>query len=161
MSILITGANGRNRPVIPQTGSDVVDAILHAAHRVRTGADTSLRADGLSLPAFKLLKALAGQDLSMRAISEILHLSPRTVTDMIDGLQGRGLVARWPHPSDRRVTLLHLTSDGARQLTDATVGADQARDAAIAGLTAAEQRTLRGLLERVAPGQAGSCPGPR
>jgi DNA-binding MarR family transcriptional regulator len=48
------------------------------------------------------------------------------------------------------VTLLRLTEEGVRQLAEATVEADRARDAAISGLTEEEQDTLRGLLDRVA-----------
>ncbi|HEX4248735.1 MAG TPA: MarR family transcriptional regulator [Pseudonocardia sp.] len=133
----------------PDTGNELVDAILHAAHRVRTAADANLREGGLSLPGFKLLRALATEDRSMREVSDILHLAPRTVTDIIDGLQGRGLVVRRPHPSDRRITLLHLTEAGATRLAEATEGADEARDAAIADLDEDERATLRRLLARV------------
>jgi DNA-binding MarR family transcriptional regulator len=135
--------------VRPDTGNELVDAILHAAHRVRTAADANLREGGLSLPGFKLLRALAGQDRSMREVSDILHLAPRTVTDIIDGLQARGLVDRRPHPSDRRITLLHLTEAGAARLAEAGEGADRARDAAIADLDEDERATLRRLLTRV------------
>lgn len=134
-----------------KTGHDVVDAILYAAHRVRTAADARLRECGLSLPAFKLLRALENSDRSMREISEILHISPRTVTDMIDGLEARGLVARGPHPADRRVTLLRLTPDGIRQLAAAATLAEQASRAAISGVSLQDQQTLRGLLDQVAP----------
>jgi DNA-binding MarR family transcriptional regulator len=137
----------------PDTGYDVVDALLHAAHRIRTSADASLRESGLSLPGYKLLRALARSDQSMREVSEILQVSPRTITDMIDGLEARGLVARLPHPADRRVTLLHLTDDGRRQLKTAAALADQSHGAAITGLDPEEQSTLRALLERVAPAE--------
>jgi DNA-binding MarR family transcriptional regulator len=140
--------------VRPDTGNELVDAILHAAHRVRTAADADLRAGGLSLPGFKLLKALSQQDRSMREVSDILHLAPRTVTDIIDGLQARGLVVRHPHPSDRRITLLHLTEAGADRLTSATTAADRARDAAISGLDDDERATLRRLLARVGVARA-------
>ena len=43
------------------------------------------------------------------------------------------------------MTLLRLTEEGVRQLAEATVEADRARDAAISGLTEEEQDTLRGL----------------
>ena len=138
----------------PDTGNELVDAILHAAHRVRTAADSDLREGGLSLPGFKLLKALSQQDRSMREVSDILHLAPRTVTDIIDGLQARGLVVRHPHPSDRRITLLHLTEAGADRLTSATAAADRARDAAISGLDEDERATLRRLLARVGVARA-------
>ncbi len=57
---------------------------------------------GSRSPAYKLMRALEDSDQSMREVSEILHVSPRTVTDMIDSLEARGLVARGPHPADRR-----------------------------------------------------------
>jgi DNA-binding MarR family transcriptional regulator len=137
--------------VKPQTGIDVVDALLYAAHRVRNAADARLRERGLSLPSYKLMRALEDSDRSMREISEALHISPRTVTDMIDGLEARALVARCPHPADRRVTLLHLTTEGSRQLAAAAAGAEQASRAAISGLGPQDQQTLRRLLDQVAP----------
>jgi DNA-binding MarR family transcriptional regulator len=135
----------------PKTGHDVVDAVLYAAHRIRTSADASLREYGLSLPAYKLLRSLENSDQSMREVSEILHVSPRTVTDMIDSLEARGLVARGPHPADRRITLLRLTSDGRRQLAAAAALAERSHGAAMSGLSPEEQQTLRRLLDQVAP----------
>jgi DNA-binding MarR family transcriptional regulator len=137
--------------VKPQTGNDVVDALLYAAHRVRNAADARLRECGLSLPSYKLMRALENSDQSMREISEVLHISPRTVTDMIDGLEARALVARRPHPADRRVTLLHLTPVGSSQLAAAAAGAEQASRAAISDLSPQDQQTLRHLLDQVAP----------
>src|SRR5258708_27635882 len=135
----------------PKTGYEVVDGILYAAHRIRTAADARLRELGLSLPAYKLMQALEHSDQSMREVSEILHVSPRTVTDMIDGLEGRGLVARGPHPADRRVTLLSLTPDGRGQLAAAAALANESHRAAISGLPSQDQQTLRDLLDQVAP----------
>jgi DNA-binding MarR family transcriptional regulator len=137
--------------VKPKTGHDVVDSVLYAAHRIRTAADARLRDRGLSLPAYKLLRALENSERSMREVSDALHVSPRTVTDMIDGLEARGLVARGPHPADRRVTLLRLTPEGQRQLAAAAALAEQSHHAAMSALSSQEQDTLRGLLDRVAP----------
>jgi DNA-binding MarR family transcriptional regulator len=135
--------------VRPKTGIDAVDAIIYAAHRVRTAADAALREHGLSLPGLKLLMALGDGDRSMREISQALHVSPRTITDMIDGLEARGLVARCPHPSDRRVTLLHLTEAGAGELARASTASERVAAAAVGALDQDEQHTLRTLLERV------------
>jgi DNA-binding MarR family transcriptional regulator len=134
----------------PETGSDTVDAILLAAHRIRTAADGRLRCQGVSLSSYKVLKALTPGERSMRELSDLLQISPRTVTDLVDGLEGRGLVARGPHPTDRRVTLLALTSAGRRCLAPARAAAEASGAAAIADLSSAEQATLRDLLRRVA-----------
>ena len=133
----------------PRTGRDAVDAILYAAHRIRTATDAALREHGLSLSGLKLLKALGAGDCSMRELSQILHVAPRTITDLIDGLESRGLVARCPHPSDRRVTLIRRTEDGATEAHRASIASERVAAAAISGLDAAEQDTLRHLLERV------------
>ena len=133
----------------PKTGIDAVDAIIYAAHRVRTAADAALREHGLSLSGLKLLKALGDGDRSMREISEALHVSPRTITDMIDGLEARGLVARCPHASDRRVTMVHLTETGAGELARASTVSERVAEAAVGALDQDEQHVLRSLLERI------------
>ena len=138
----------------PQTGHDAVDALLYAAHRVRNAADARLRECGLSLQSYKLMRALENSDRSMREISDALHVAPRTVTDMIDGLEARGLVARHQHPADRRVTLVRLTQAGRRQLAAAAADAERASHAAVSDLSESDQQTLRRLLDRVAPAQA-------
>ncbi len=138
----------------PETGSETVDAILLAAHRIRTAADRRLRCEGMSLSGYKVLKALAPGERSMRELSDLLQVSPRTVTDLVDGLEGRGLVVRGSHPTDRRVTLLALTSEGRQCLKPARAAAEASGAAAIAGLSATEQATLRDLLRRVAASPA-------
>jgi DNA-binding MarR family transcriptional regulator len=133
----------------PNTGNEVVDALIFAAHRVRTAADSALRECGLSFPGYKLLRALENSDRPMREISAELHIAARTVTDIADGLEARGLVSRQASPADRRVTLLHLTGPGRDQLAAAAARAEATAAAAVAGLSAAEQQTLRRLLGQV------------
>jgi DNA-binding MarR family transcriptional regulator len=135
--------------VKPRTGSDAVDAVIYAAHRIRTATDAALRTHGLSLSSLKLLMALADGNRSMRELSQVMHVSPRTVTDIIDGLESRGLVVRCPHPSDRRITLIRRTEAGALETQQAGVASERVAVAAIASLDAAEQDILRCLLERV------------
>jgi DNA-binding MarR family transcriptional regulator len=144
--------------VRPKTGSDAVDAIIYAAHRIRTVTDAALREHGLSLSGLKLLKALGNGDCSMRELSQVLHVSPRTVTDIIDGLESRGLVTRCPHPSDRRVTLIRRTDAGAVETREASIASERVAAAAISGLDATEQDTLRHLLERVSVAALAAAP---
>ena len=90
----------------PKTGYDVVDGILYAAHRIRTAADARLRELGLSLPAYKLMRALDDSDQSMREVSDILHVSPRTAAACSSRLR------RWPtnHTGRRSVASARRTS---------------------------------------------------
>jgi DNA-binding MarR family transcriptional regulator len=133
------------------TGDEVVDAVLHAANRIRTAADSALRAAGLSLSGYKMLRALGEGELSMRQLSDVLHVVPRTVTDLAEGLTGRGLVERQSHPEDRRVTLLRLTPAGREQLSQARQIAHRTNRATVSDLNPTERETLRRLLRRILP----------
>jgi DNA-binding MarR family transcriptional regulator len=48
-----------------------------------------------------------------RVLSSALGVSPRNVTGLVDALEAERLVARAPHPTDRRATLVALTDQGS------------------------------------------------
>ncbi|MBM0227963.1 MULTISPECIES: MarR family winged helix-turn-helix transcriptional regulator [Micromonospora] len=52
--------------------------------------------------------------LRLSTLAEQLHIAPRSTTEVVDGLQERGLVERRPDPEDRRATLVALTDEGTR-----------------------------------------------
>ncbi|WP_410660245.1 MarR family winged helix-turn-helix transcriptional regulator [Amycolatopsis sp. lyj-112] len=47
-----------------------------------------------------------------KALSQLSGLAPASITALIDRLEGKGIVARKPHPEDRRKVLIEI--DGAR-----------------------------------------------
>jgi DNA-binding MarR family transcriptional regulator len=47
-----------------------------------------------------------------RVLADALKVTPRAVTGLVDALAADGLVTREPHPTDRRATLVTLTSRG-------------------------------------------------
>jgi DNA-binding MarR family transcriptional regulator len=54
-----------------------------------------------------------GQPMTQRELADLLGVTPRNVTGLIDALQAVGLVSRAPHATDRRATLVSLTTKGA------------------------------------------------
>lgn len=67
-----------------------------------------------------LILARAGEPgLSMRAISQEQVLTTGGATRVIDRLERDGLVARTPHPTDKRSRLARLTPKGAETLVHA------------------------------------------
>jgi Transcriptional regulators len=56
----------------------------------------------------------AGRPCPPNFISERLIVSRATMTGVLDTLVKRGLVRREPHPTDRRMVLVHLTKAGSR-----------------------------------------------
>ena len=49
---------------------------------------------------------------TQRELSQALRCTPRNVTGLLDALQAGGYVARGPHPTDRRATIVTLTERG-------------------------------------------------
>src|SRR3954462_10576610 len=47
-----------------------------------------------------------------KALAEAMHVAPRTVTGLVDGVVATGVVTREAHPDDRRAFLVTLTAKG-------------------------------------------------
>ena len=98
----------------------------------------------LSPSAFQALAILegAGEPLAAHVIAERLLVSSASMTSLLDTLQGRGLVERHPHPTDRRKVLIHPT-DQAREIVDRMLPVVHATDTeALADLTESEREQL-------------------
>lgn len=84
-----------------------------------------------------------------------LMLSSAGMTSRLDRLEGRGLVARQPHPTDRRGVVVHLTDRGL-ELVDAVLEANTKEEAkAVETLSAAQRKTLAILLRKLLLGLEG------
>jgi DNA-binding MarR family transcriptional regulator len=84
-----------------------------------------------------------------RELSQLLGVTPRNVTALVDGLEAAGLVTREPHPRDRRATLVTLTERG--QATAAALDADREALAALLfdGVRRAELESFLATFEQV------------
>ena len=82
-----------------------------------------LRPHGLTFARYEVLVLLTfarAGELPLGKIGERLQVSPASVTNAIDRLEGSGHVQRCPHPTDGRATLARLTIRGARAVEEAT-----------------------------------------
>lgn len=71
---------------------------------------------GLTIPEWRLIAVVAEADgMTQQAIGATTRMDKVTVSRAAIALAGRGLMARRPHPEDRRSHLLSLTEAG-RQL---------------------------------------------
>jgi DNA-binding MarR family transcriptional regulator len=72
--------------------------------------DLGAREYGMGFARGRVLWALQESGpVVMRALSQQLGISPRTVTGLIDALEADGWVTRTPHPEDRRATIIAIT----------------------------------------------------
>ncbi|GAB2690877.1 MarR family winged helix-turn-helix transcriptional regulator [Nocardia thraciensis] len=113
---------------------------------------TAAEDHGLTLTQAKLLLALnePPDELPMRVLAGRLACDPSNLTGVADRMESRGLVRRTVNPSDRRVKYLAATEEG-RELAARIRGSQVRAYKALAELSAAEERLLAGMLERLVP----------
>jgi DNA-binding MarR family transcriptional regulator len=113
--------------------------------------------------SYALLRHIdSSEGRSQHALADALHVPPSRMVALLDELEGRGLVERRPHPSDRRARSLYLTAKGRRLLAKAGKVADEHEAELCADLNAGERKQLLELLGRIAASQgltAGVHPG--
>lgn len=83
-------------------------------------------------------------------LADQLHIAPRSVTEVVDGLERLDLVRRDPDPGDRRATLISVTEHGAA--VSAAVRAARAAEAesVFEQLSERDRATLSRILRRLA-----------
>ncbi len=91
----------------------------------------------------------AGQPCPPNYISDRLIVSRATVTGVLDTLGKRGLVRREPHPTDRRMVLVHLTNAGARMADKVRRVVHRAEAEWIGSLSEHERAQLTELLGKL------------
>jgi DNA-binding MarR family transcriptional regulator len=97
---------------------------------------------------------LAGA-LTPRELADVERVRPPTMTKIVGKLEDRGLVARTPHPTDRRQVILAATEQGRAVYAQFERVRDEWLAQALAGLTPDERGTLEAaarILQQVARG---------
>ncbi|MEV6347380.1 MarR family transcriptional regulator [Actinoplanes sp. NPDC051851] len=95
------------------TEESLHEAFWAVTRRLREQTKRALEPWGVSPSQFRALNVLLTHgEARLSTIAAHLRIAPRSATEVIDGLQDRGLVARHPDPADRRATLVTLTDEG-------------------------------------------------
>lgn len=121
-------------------------------HRLMVDAvEGTLRAHELNLTDYMLLMTLQLSETGTRLISQLgrsLLIHATTATLATDRLESRDLIARSPHPTDRRATLVTITPAGRALAARAT---NDLRDIGfgLADSTVDDQRDLIDVLARL------------
>ena len=104
----------------------------------------------VSPPQLKALLSMeAGASQSMRVLAEDWQCDASWVTGIVDGLEERGYVERRVHPTDRRVKVVALTSLGEKAKAQALDLLYEPPALLHTNITAAELKTLLGLLRKL------------
>lgn len=132
----------------------IFDRLLEITVLLQQDLTRSFAGTALTTSRTHLLWAVHHQGPStQRSLARALDVSPRNVTGLVDALVDAGYVARGPHPSDRRATLVTLTDLGLATMTRMERERTAAAEALVDGLTAQEvaetDRALARLVERL------------
>jgi DNA-binding MarR family transcriptional regulator len=135
----------------PSTSMAAVTSVMRVQQIIQSSVDAALKPHGLTFARFEALVLLTfsrAGNLPMRVMGERLQLHPTSVTNIVDRLEGDGLVRRVPHPTDRRTTLVEITEAG-RARREAATEAVTGVDFGLTGLTERQTEQLTDLLSKV------------
>jgi DNA-binding MarR family transcriptional regulator len=94
----------------------------------------------------------AAGTMRMGDLATRLLVAPRTVTDLVDGLERDGFLKRVPDPSDRRAMLLELSQSAKANFDKIATLRKNFLDEIFSALTVEEQRQLIMLLSKLSDG---------
>jgi DNA-binding MarR family transcriptional regulator len=104
-------------------GMAAVTSVMRAHQIMQARVDEVLRPLNLTFARYELLMLLhfsADGSMPVTKASRRLQVHPTSVTNAVDRLEAAALVARRPHPTDGRGTLIEITEAGRRLALVAT-----------------------------------------
>jgi DNA-binding MarR family transcriptional regulator len=134
----------------------VLWAVVHGLEKTskRMAADIGVTGpQRLVLRAVGLFPGASAGDLAA-----LLHLHPSTLTGVLQRLTDRGLLARVPHPLDRRRAVLRLTRRGHRVNATSRGTVEAALAATLRAVSPPARRTTQRVLEALARELGGRQP---
>ena len=105
------------------TRFQAVGSILRLHQLMSESITAALKPFDLHLNSYLLLATIQLSDNGARLLSHLatrIMVHPTTVTLLTDRLEAQGLLAREPHPTDRRATFARITPAGKALMKEAT-----------------------------------------
>lgn len=124
-------------------------SILRTSDLVENRLNRLLRQHQLTNAQYNVLRILRGEGepLPCLEIAERMIQVAPAITRVVDQLVANGLLNKTQAKHDRRVFLVHLTAAGRRVISRIDKPITQLHDQLLAGVTAADQKTLIRILE--------------
>ena len=140
-----------NKPIAGDRAPSTLGFLLSQVgiHAARQFAERIAEVD-LHPALFRVLNLVdAAEGRSQQAIGEAVEVPPSRMVALVDELEQRGLVERRPHPTDRRVRALYLTSKGRKTLARGREIAKAHEEVLTRGMAAADRKRLIQLLQKI------------
>jgi len=126
-----------------------VDGLAQLSFAVQGMLERRAAEHHLSIVQARLLGVLRDREPTMNELARFLGLDKSSVTGLVDRAERRGLVARVPSTTDRRVVLVSLTGDGRTLVSQAAACFEADVLAMLDRLPARDRETLARLVSRL------------
>jgi len=124
--------------------------LLRVVREMRTAFDRKLEDVGLTAQQAEILfRCSRAGELTPKQLTNLLSTDNAGVTRLVDRLERKGLVTRHASAADRRSVTVRLTRSGTALVPRVRRLAHAQRRHIFAGLSATEQKQMRGLLHRI------------
>ena len=135
--------------------------LTDVARLLRKRFEQNARGSGLTRSQWQVLAYLAqNEGINQSGLADLLEIEPITLGRIVDKLQTLALIERHPHPSDRRVWLLHLTPAARSKLTQLRRLGDVTRGEALTGVSEADRERLLKTLQALKTNLMLACDAP-
>jgi MarR family transcriptional regulator for hemolysin len=139
--------------------SPTLGFLLHdVARLLKRRFEQNARGTGLTRSHWKVLSYLdRNEGIPQGKLAELLDVEAITLGRTVDKLETLGLIERRPHPSDRRIWLLHLTAAARPKVSQLRKLGDVTRGEALAGLSEADREHLSNTLQILKANLTDAC----
>jgi DNA-binding MarR family transcriptional regulator len=132
------------------TDETLADAFRSVSRQLRETSQETLAPWDINPSQFRALRVLNRHGaMRLSDLSGHLHIAPRSATEVVDALESRSLVERRPDPSDRRATLVELTTEGTDVLGAIRTARGTEAERVFDRLTRADRDHLARLLRQL------------
>ena len=146
------GSDGSPRPdnLDSSAGESLSEAFWGVARQLRHLSREILEPIEITPGQSRALRVLERHGpLRLTALADQVRIAPRSTTQVIDGLEQRGLVERRPDPLDRRARLVALTGEGQRISELIRSARHTEAERLFGGLSPSDRETLTRILHQL------------
>ena len=124
--------------------------IYKTSQIMRNYAEKLLKPYDLTVEQFHLLKQTSlDNGISQNVICQLVEKKPANITRILDRLEKKKWVKRQPNPSDRRSSLVFLTSEGDRIIDEVSTLFESYSGRFVEGISPGDEDLFRSVLEKI------------
>ena len=124
--------------------------IHEVARLMKRRFEEEARLHNITLPQWRTLSQIAiNEGITQAQLAANIDLDPMTMSGILNRLEKRGLIERFPDPADSRAKLARLTAEGETLFETARAVGLAMYQSALAGVSQEDQDVVVGVLSRM------------